>query len=119
MKHISQIKRAIGIENIYAEVSVWRHQPKDLTEQGAQIDLLIDRNDSCINICEMKFSINPFEITKVYSKELEGKLSIFQQQTRTRKALFLTLITTYGVKNSSSYPGLIQKEITMDALFDI
>jgi ABC-type enterochelin transport system ATPase subunit len=67
----------------------------------------------------MKFSINSFEITKVYSKELESKLSIFQQQTKTKKALFLTLITTYGVKNSSSYPGLIQKEITMDALFDI
>jgi AAA+ ATPase superfamily predicted ATPase len=119
MKHILQIKRAIGIENIYAEVSVWRHQPKNVTEQGAQIDLLIDRNDSCINICEMKFSVNPFEITKVYSKELESKLSTFQQQTKTKKALFLTLITTYGVKNSSSYPGLIQKEITMDALFDI
>lgn len=118
MKHILQIKRAIGIENVYTEVSVWQYKPKNKTERGAQIDLLIDRHDSCINICEMKFSVNAFEINKAYSKELDNKLSVFQEQTKSKKTLFLTMITTYGVKNASDYPGLIQKEITMEALFD-
>ncbi|GGG96487.1 AAA family ATPase [Pedobacter zeae] len=117
MKHISQIKKAIGIENVYAEISVWRYLPKNKEEQGAQIDLLIDRNDSCINICEMKFSVAPFEISKSYQKELDNKLKVFQLQTGTRKALFLTMITTYGVKNGTNYPGLVQKELTMDILF--
>ncbi|WP_343523747.1 ATP-binding protein [Pedobacter sp.] len=117
MKHISQIKKAIGIENVYAEISVWRYLPKNKVEQGAQIDLLIDRNDSCINICEMKFSVAPFEISKSYQKELDNKLKVFQSQTGTRKALFLTMITTYGVKNGTNYPGLVQKELTMDILF--
>jgi len=118
MKHIAQIKKAIGISAVYAEVSVWRHQPKDKTDKGAQIDLLIDRNDSCINICEMKFSTNDFEITKAYAKELESKLKVFQQQTKTKKTLFLTMITTFGVKNSQNYPGLVQKEATMGMFFD-
>jgi len=118
MKHISQIKKAIGIADVYTEVSVWRYQPKIKTEKGTQIDLLIDRNDSCINICEMKFSAYPFEISKVYASELESKLSVFQQITKSRKTLFLTLLTTYGVKNNTNYPGLVQKELTMDALFD-
>lgn len=118
MKHIAQIKKAIGIQDVYTEVSVWRHQPKDKTDKGAQIDLLIDRNDSCINICEMKFSQSAFEITKAYAAELASKLQVFQEHTKTRKTLFLTMITTYGVKNNTSYPGLVQKELTMDVLFD-
>lgn len=117
MKHIPQIKRAIGIDSVYAEISVWQYSPKEKNEQGAQIDLIIDRNDSCINICEIKFSSSAFEINKSYSKELENKLNVFQQRTDTRKSLFLTMITTYGVKNLINYPGLVQKEVTIDALF--
>lgn len=118
MKHIPQLKKALGIEAVYAEVSVWRYQPATKTDKGAQIDLLIDRKDSCINICEMKFSEWPFEISKAYAKELENKLNVFKDQTKTRKILFLTMITTYGVRNSDNFVGLVQKEITMDILFD-
>jgi hypothetical protein len=118
MKHVSQIKKSIGIKDVFADVSVWQYQPKDKGNKGAQIDLLIDRNDSCINICEVKFSANPFEISKAYAKELESKLSVFHQQTKTRKTLFLTMITTYGVQNLQNHVALVQKEVTMEALFD-
>jgi len=91
---------------------------KNKEKQGAQIDLLIDRNDSCINICEIKFSSTPFEITKSYQKEFDNKLKVFQYRTGTRKALFLTMITTYRLTNGERYPGLIQIEITKDVLFD-
>lgn len=116
MKHTTQLKKALGIENVYSESSVWYHKPKN-GEQGAQIDLLIDRKDQCINICEMKFTVNKFEITKGYSSELKNKLKVFSERTKTRKALFLTMVTTHGVKNSASYTGLIQNEVLMDALF--
>lgn len=118
MKHIDQIKNAIGIKDVYSEVSVWRYQPKSNGEQGAQIDMLIDRADRCINLCEMKFASDTFEITKAYSREFENKLKIFQAQTKTKKSLFITMVTTYGVKNIRNYPGLIQQQITMDALFE-
>ncbi|MGZ3756890.1 MAG: AAA family ATPase [Mucilaginibacter sp.] len=117
MKHIDAIKKAIGIADVYTEVSAWRYLPKYGSEKGAQIDLLIDRNDNCINICEMKFSTGAYEITKSYKSELENKLQVFQIQTKTKKTLFLTMITTYGIKNGDSFPGLIQKEISMSALF--
>ncbi|MDP2339301.1 MAG: hypothetical protein Q8N05_23140 [Bacteroidota bacterium] len=118
MKHTPLIKKALGIENVYSETSVWRCNPQN-GGQGAQIDLLIDRRDKCINVCEMKFSINDFEITKSYALELESKLTVFRERTKTRKSLFLTLVTTNGVKNSKSYAGLVQNEVTMDALFAI
>jgi len=119
LKHISQIKKAMGIEALYTEESVWRYQPKTKTEKGAQIDLLIDRNDGCISICEMKFSGKPFEITKTYATELTNKIDCFQQQTGTKKTVFLTMVTTYGVKNMGSHPGLVQSEVLMNALFDV
>ena len=84
---------------------------------GAQIDLLIDRQDMCINLCEMKFSNTEFEITKSYAKELQTKMNVFIEKTKTRKTLFLTLVTTNGVKNTGNYIGLIQNEVKMDALF--
>jgi hypothetical protein len=116
MKHILQLKKALGIESVYTEISVWRSKAKQ-KEQGAQIDLLIDRQDRCINVCEMKFSINTFELNKKYAEELKNKLSVFRDNTKTKKTLFLTMITTHGVKNSDSYVGFIQNEITMDSLF--
>ncbi|HEY4285717.1 MAG TPA: ATP-binding protein [Puia sp.] len=116
MKHILQLKKELGIASVYTETSVWRQQGKK-EESGAQIDLLIDRQDKCINVCEMKFSVSDFEITKSYVTELEQKLKIFKNATKTKKTLFLTMITTYGVKNSDTFPGLVQQEATMDALF--
>jgi hypothetical protein len=116
MKHVRQLKKALGIESVHTETSIWRYKTQKET-QGAQIDLIIDRQDMCINICEMKFSINAYEVSKKYAKELDNKLSVFRDHTKTRKTLFLTMVTTHGVKNTERYPGLIQNAITMEALF--
>ena len=86
-------------------------------EQGAQIDLLIDRQDLCINVCEMKFSINEYEISKGYAKELGSKLKVFQDNAKTKKTLFLTMVTTHGVKNIANHTDLVQNEVTMYSLF--
>ena len=117
MKHIDQITNAIGIKNVYTEESVWRYRLKSPIEQGAQIDILIDRADKCINLCEIKFASDTFEITKTYAKDLDNKLKVFQAQTKTKKTLFTTMVTTYGVRNAKSYPGLIQNDVNMDVLF--
>src|SRR5712671_6266906 len=84
---------------------------------GAQIDLLIDRADQCINICEMKYSVNDFAITKSYAAELERKMKVFREQTKTRKTLFLTMITSFGVKTNDYKINLVQNELKMDSLF--
>ena len=116
LKHTQQIKKALGIEGVYTETSGWRYHPQK-GEKGAQIDLLIDRQDFCINICEMKFSVNEFIVDKNYAGELENKVSVFKSQTKTTKTLFLTLVTTFGIKKNEHATRLIQNEITMDALF--
>jgi hypothetical protein len=86
-------------------------------EAGAQIDLLLERADQCINICEIKFSTQPFVIDKKYARELEQKLAAFRQNTRSRKTLLLTFITTYGLSGTIYKEQLADADITMDALF--
>lgn len=110
LHHLPQIKKALGISGVQTSVSAW-HSPE------AQIDLLIDRKDQVINVCEMKFSISPFVIDKKYSESLRNKLGYFRQATGTRKALFLTMITTYGVERNK-YSGLVQNSLEMGVLFE-
>lgn len=117
-KHTVQIKRALGIEGVLTEESYWRYQPaKNSDQSGAQIDLLLDRQDRCINICEMKFAGDEFVIDKKYANELDNKVNIFRSQTGTKKTLFLTLVTTYGVKRNDYYIGRILGEVVMKDLF--
>jgi AAA+ ATPase superfamily predicted ATPase len=112
--HLPQIKNALGISGVQTTVSSWRSMSKD---SGAQVDLVIDRRDQVINLCEMKFSINPFLIDHKYARELRNKIGAFKQETDTRKSVFLTLITTFGLRNNEHSAGLVQNDLTMDALF--
>jgi hypothetical protein len=119
LKHVEQIKKGLGIQGIESEESAWRYVPaKGQKEKGAQIDLLIDRKDRCINVCEMKFYTGEFSIDKAYATELEQKLEVFAKKTKTKKTLFLTMISTYGLKENEYSNRLVQKSLTMDVLFD-
>jgi len=115
-KHVQQIKQALGIGAVYTETSGWRYIPRN-GDKGAQIDLLLDRQDHCINLCEIKFSVDQFVIDKRYAEELTNKVTVFRSQTKTRKAIFPTMITTYGVLKNNYYSSLIQAQVVMADLF--
>lgn len=115
LTHLHQLKKALGISGIVSHSSSWISTH---TDPGAQIDLVIDRKDQVINLCEMKFSIHPFTISKSYAGQLRNKIGAFRQESKTRKALFLTMITTYGLVRNQHSTSLVQNEITMDALFE-
>jgi hypothetical protein len=112
--HLPQIKQALGISGVQTSVSAWRSKSKI---QGSQIDLVIDRRDQVINLCEMKYSINPFTIDNKFAEELRDKTGVFKSETNTRKSVFLTMITTFGLKTNSYSTGLVQNDLKMDILF--
>jgi uncharacterized protein len=116
LQHDQQIKEALKISGISSNTTTWQKKGSAKT-QGTQIDLIIDRRDRIINLCEIKFSINPFTITKAYDLALRNKVSVFKETTKTRKAVFLTMITTYGLVQNEYSRSIIQNEITMDDLF--
>ena len=92
------------------------HGDEELGVPGAQIDLLIDRRDRVINVCEIKFSLNEYVIDKEYDMILRNKLEAFRRMTNCKKSLQTTMITTYGVKRGK-YSGIIHSQITLDDLF--
>jgi hypothetical protein len=112
--HIVQIKKALSIGGVVSYTSGWRSKE---AENGAQIDLLIDRHDNIINLCEMKYSNKPFVITKSQDENLRNKLGTFIEETHTKKTVHITMVTTYGVKRNE-YWNNIQSEVTMDDLFE-
>jgi uncharacterized protein len=114
LHHLEQIKKGLGISGIETSTSSWRSKT---SEKGAQIDLVIDRRDQVINLCEMKFSINQFEIDKKYDEELRNKMSTFKKETKTRKSIYTTLITTFGLQENQ-YSGNVQNDLKMDVLFE-
>ena len=116
--HIPQIKRKLGISGVLSEESSWSASPQDGKDAagGAQIDLLIDRRDQVVNLCEIKFSMNEFQIDKEYDQKLRNKISAFRQTTNCRKTIQLTLITTYGVQQNK-YSGIVSNEVRLDDLF--
>ena len=107
--HYPQILNALGISGIESAPCSW-------TYKGAQFDLLIDRIDNVVNVCEMKFSEKPYEITQEYLSEYLEKIEIFKKVTKTRKSAMLTFVTAQGLKPNSC-ARQIQKSIELDQLF--
>ena len=113
LNHIDRIKAALGISGVSTMEYAWRSKK---TDNGVQIDLIIDRKDDVINLCEMKYSDDEFVIDKRYGKELINKCEVFRKESGTKKAIRLTLISTNGLAhNEKSY--IVQNVITGKELF--
>ncbi|MDR2359441.1 MAG: ATP-binding protein [Prevotellaceae bacterium] len=113
MAHIRQLKHALGISGVLTHAASWKSIK---TTPGAQVDLLIERNDNVINLCEMKYANTVFSIDKKYHENLRNKKDIFIKETKTTKSIYITLVTTYGVKQNE-YSDIVQSEIKIDDLF--
>ena len=116
-KHVAKIKEGLKIK-VGTEESVWRYvPPKGSKEKGAQIDLIVDRADRIINLCEMKFYTTEFVIDKSYAQRLMQKKEVFIEHVKPKKTIFQTMITTFGVKENDYFDEHIQQSLTMEVLF--
>lgn len=117
-KHIAQIKKALGISAVLTTESQWSYKTSKNSEKGAQIDLVIDRKDDCINLCEIKFHHSTFTIDQKYASELEHKVSLFREKTKTSKTIFLTFITPFGFYENEYASALVNCQVTLNDLFE-
>ena len=115
--HYRQIAKGLGISSIFHEFSSFQFKGND-TYNGIQIDLLIDRADDIINLCEIKFSNADYKLSGNYKKSLRERASIFVEITKSRKSIFTTLITTYGLMNENNHLDIIQNVLTLNDLFE-
>jgi hypothetical protein len=114
LMHIPQIRKALGISGVLTEIYSWRSTSHD---PGAQIDLVIERGDQVVNLCEMKCASSEHTIDKAYDMNLRNKRSVFIAETHTRKAAQITMITTYGLRKNAYQAG-IPYEVDLDDLFE-
>lgn len=111
--HVPQIKAALGITGVASSESAWRGAG---ATSGAQVDLVIDRADGIVNLCEMKFSDRELAIDKALDAELRSKAEAFSCETGTRKAVHITMVTSSGLVQNR-YRESVQNELTVDDLF--
>jgi len=110
LKHILPIKKGLGIENVYTTHSSW-------SDSKHQIDLIIERDDHRINLCELKFYNTAFSIDSKYLQELRNKIAHFKEQTKTKKGVYLTMITSYGINTNAQSLSIVENSLTLEALF--
>ena len=116
LQHAAQIKKALGISGIMCDIYSWVYRPQSNDETGVQIDMLIDRVDDVINLCEIKYSNGEYEIKKQYDEALQRKISTFTSKTGTTKAVWPVMITTSGLK-PNAYANNIHAQVVMEDLF--
>lgn len=112
--HVSAMKRSLGISGVASDESTWRSRE---SRPGAQVDLLIDRADGIINLCEMKYSASEYVIDAQAERDLRRKMDVFAREANPKKALHLTLVTPHGAVRNSHY-GAVTNEIAADAFFE-
>lgn len=116
-KHLDQIRKALALQAISCEVGNWRFVPKKGEKDfGAQIDLLFDREDGIITLCEMKYSEKFYTLGKDQAKEIKNKIEVFEKQFAPKKQMTLALITTCGMKPTIWSEELIQHVVTLEDL---
>jgi hypothetical protein len=116
-KHLNQIRKKLNISPS-AIANGWRYAPTPKSnEKGAQIDLLFDREDDSITICEIKYTTEPFSITKDYAENLKNKIAVFKEKTKTKKQIFLVIISANGIKDTIYSEEMVQEVVTLEDLF--
>lgn len=117
LKHVDWIKKALGIGGVTTNTYYWKSLREGKKE--IEVDLVIDRADNCINLCEIKFRNAPYVLSKSYANELNFKRELFIEKSKTKKAVFNTLITSYGATKNAPYLSCIDNQITIDSFFKI
>jgi AAA+ ATPase superfamily predicted ATPase len=114
-QHINEIKRALEVGGVKANISAWRLKGDD-NSTGIQIDLIIDRADNVVNLCEMKFASGEYQIDKDEELKLRKRIDTLKETLSAKKTVHLTMVSTYGIAYGK-HTGIVQRSITIDDLF--
>ena len=115
--HIRQIKACLGISGVSTNESLWSKKGNDETE-GTQIDLIIERKDNVVNMCEVKFYSEECTVNKDYHFVLERRRRLLREHISKKATVHNTLITTFGIRHTEYYSDFVDI-ITLDNLFDV
>lgn len=117
LAHIPQIKKALGIEAIKTIYYAWRSSANENEgERQAQIDLIIERADRMVNLCEAKYSTSTYLIDKEEHLRFQNRIARFQQETAYSGGIIPVFITPFGLQRNA-YSEYIINCVVLDDLF--
>ncbi len=116
-EHIYEIKESLSIGGVVTESFYWNQKVSDKRKKGAQIDILLKRDDDVINLIECKYHNKEFIITKDYAKQLQNKIDAFYDNTTYKGAVNIVFITAHGIKDNEYYRELMIENVLIDSLF--
>jgi hypothetical protein len=111
LKHVLQVKKGLRCDQIKSQNYSW-------CNNNAQVDLVIDRDDDVINVCEIKFYNQEFAIDRSYMSQLRNKENEFRAVTKTKKGIYTAFISTWGVKPNQYSKAIVVNDLTMECLFE-
>lgn len=109
------IKSTLGISGVKTECYSWYNSEDDKNER-VQIDMVIERADKITNLCEIKYTNEPFEIDASYEQQLIRKRDVFKKKTGTSQELKIVMISAKGL-SGKAHTSYISDIITLDDLF--
>ncbi len=115
LRHFHQIKNALGIGGVYCECFTWKVAENE-SYPAMQIDMIIDRADGIVNICEMKFTNSPFAITPSYLAEMNLRRSRYQQEIANKKGVQLTMVASSGLVRNAQASEISSVSLWMNFL---
>lgn len=116
MKHIVEIRKSLNLDSL-ARASSWSYKGDDKDQEGVQIDLLFDRPDDSITMCEIKYTEEPFNIDKEYHKKIKNKIEVYKKVTKTKKHIFFAFISASALRKTVYSEEDVNSVVTIDELF--
>lgn len=111
LKHAQEIKQALKCDQIESKNYSWQNDK-------AQVDLVIDRDDDVVNLCEIKFYNNEYSMDSGYLTSLRNKENQFKTATKTKKSIYTVMITTWGVNLNQYSKAILSSNLKMHCLFE-
>ena len=114
LNHYKQIEQKLGISGIITHVFSWR--ASNMSEEHAQIDLVIKRNDKVVNVCEMKFYEVEYSMKKKDYEDMQRRIRTFRKENKGCRIIHPVLVTTEGLKQNE-YSSIFQNVVVLEDLF--
>lgn len=111
LKHVQQVKKGLECDQIQSSNYSW-------SNENAQIDLVVDRDDDVVNLCEIKFYNEEFALDQGYLDRLRNKENQFRISSKTKKGIYTSMLTTWGIKTNQYSKAIVSKSLTMRCLFE-
>jgi len=122
LKHANKLIEKLELSSLVIGAIPWRFisnkNPNENESNGAQIDLILQRNDGSVTLCEIKFNLKEIIIDKTFRANLLNKVAAYRKTTKIDEHVFIVMVTCAGVKKNNYAKELLADQLVLADLFE-